>query len=443
MRVTSLSFAVISALLLLPREVLAEPNWPQWRGPSLNGTSPASGLPLTWGEADNVKWKIALPSWGGATPIVWGNRVFVVSPSGASDKAAEGTIARRFPRSKRGQPGGPDILLLCFNAVDGAKLWSRPLSGGNALFGKQNMASPSPVTDGRHVWAVTGTGVVSAFDFDGSVRWQRNLQSDYGEFGLYWGYASSPLLYDGKLFIEVLHMKGPSYLIALDAATGKTVWTHNRVTDATRECPDAYTTPTILSHGGRTELIVTGADYVTAHDLATGTEFWRSAGLNPDKKGNYRIVASPVTAGNLVFAPTRVRPLLALRGGGSGDVTTTHLAWKLDKGGPDVPTPICDGRYLYLINDKGIAHCLDIKTGAVLYGPHRTAIGTVSASPVLADGKIYIINENCTTTVYKAGPKFEILATNELDDEYTISTIAPAGKHLFIRSSSHLYCIGQ
>ena len=150
-----------------------------------------------------------------------------------------------------------------------------------------------------------------------------------------------------------------------------------------------------------------------------------------------------VTAGELVFAPTRVRPLLALRGGGSGDVTTTHLAWKLDKGGPDVPTPICDGRYLYLINDKGIARCLDVKTGAVLYGPQRTAIGTVSASPVLADGKVYIINENCTTTVYKAGPKFEILATNELDDEYTISTIAPAGKHLFIRSSSYLYCIGQ
>ncbi len=123
MRVASLSFVVSSALLFMTGEIRAEQNWPQWRGPGLNGTSPASGLPVTWSEANNVKWKIALPSWGGATPIVWGNRVFVISPSGASDKTAKDSIARRFPRSKRGQPGGPDILLLCFNTVDGAQLW--------------------------------------------------------------------------------------------------------------------------------------------------------------------------------------------------------------------------------------------------------------------------------------------------------------------------------
>lgn len=437
-----LSAGIVITCCLVTADLRGESNWPQWRGPQLNGTSTASDLPVTWSEDENIKWKVPLPSWGGSTPIVWGTRVFVVSPS-APEQAQEGSVARRFPRSSRGQPGGPDILLMCLSTADGSTAWTRKLSGGNTLYGKQNMASPSPVTDGKHVWAVTGTGKVTAFDFDGNQQWQRDLQRDYGEIGLYWGYASSPLLHDGKLFIQVLHMKGPSYILALDALTGKTIWKRNRVTDATRECPDAYTTPTILAHAGRTELIITGADYITAHEPATGEELWRSGGLNPDNKGNYRIVSSPVTEGEVVIAPTRVRPLLAVRGGGSGDVTDTHRLWQLDKGGPDVPTPACDGKYLYLVDDKGIARCLDIKSGKVLYGPQRTSVGTVSASPVLADGKLYIINENAVTTVYKAGPKFEVLSTNKLEDEYTIATIAPSGKHLFIRTSSHLYCIGR
>ncbi|MCK6486347.1 MAG: PQQ-like beta-propeller repeat protein [Phycisphaerae bacterium] len=425
----------------------AADHWPQWRGPHRNGVSPARNLPLTWSETKNIAWKTPLPGWGGATPIVWGDRVFVTSPSKKPDAQADAAVGRRLPRAGRADPGGPRLLLLCFSRKDGKQLWQRELGDGNVLYGKQNMASPSAVTDGRHVWAVTGTGVVSAFDMDGKPVWRYELQKQHGDFGLYWGYASSPLLYDGKLIVEVLHgatTQNPSYVIAFDAAGGRVLWRVERKTDATRECPDAYTTPTVAKKGDRVEIIVSGANWVTAHNPSDGSELWRAGGLNPDDQGNYRIVNSPVAIGDLILAGSRVRPLLALRAGGSGDVTSTHVAWKYEsKNGPDVPTPVCDGRHVYLVDDRGITTCLDAKTGNAVWGPQRTAVGTVSSSPVLADQKLYVTNEGATTTVLAAGPEFKVLATNQLDDEYTIASMAVAGSQIFVRSSGNLYCIAQ
>lgn len=421
--------------------------WPQWRGPTRNGVSTARNLPRTWSETKNIAWKTPLPGWGGATPILWGDRLFVTSPSKKPEKEADAAVGRRLPRAGRADPGGPKLLLLCFSRKDGKMLWQRELGDGNVLYGKQNMASPSAVTDGNHVWAVTGTGIVSAFDMDGKPAWRYELQKQHGDFGLYWGYASSPLLYDGKLIVEVLHgstTQEPSYVIAFDAASGRVLWRVERRTDATRECPDAYTTPTVAKKGNRVEIIVSGANWVTAHDLADGRELWRAGGLNPDDQGNYRIVNSPVAVGDLILAGSRVRPLLALRPGGRGDVTSTNVAWKYEaKNGPDVPTPVCDGRHVYLVDDRGIATCLDAGSGAVVWGPQRTAVGTVSASPVLADGKLYVTNEGATTTVLAAGPEFKVLATNQLDDEYTIASMAAAGSQLFMRTSGNLYCIAE
>ncbi len=420
-------------------------NWPQWRGPHHNGVSDATGVPTTWSETENIAWKVPLPSWSGATPIVWGDRVFVMSPSKPTADAKGVGVARRLPGVGRERPGGPDILLLCFGRKDGKLLWQRRLASDNTLYGKQNMASPSPVTDGKLVWALTGTGALAAFDFSGKEVWRHNLQDEYGQFGLNWGYASSPLLYDGMLIVQVLHgsrTQNQSYVVAFDSPTGKVVWKVERKTDATRECPDAYTTPVVSKHAGRTDLVILGADYVTGHDPKTGREIWRAGGLNPQRRGNYRIVASPVAMGGFIYAPTRVRPLLALRAGGRGDVTTSNLAWRFDdKVGPDVPTPVCDGKHLYLVNDRGYASCLDAKTGEVVWGPQRTAPGTVSASPVLADGRIYITNETATTTVLAIGPQFKILHTNQLDDGYTLATPTFAGLQIFIRTSTHLYCI--
>jgi outer membrane protein assembly factor BamB len=437
--------AVFACLVYLSATLTrAGDDWPQWRGPTLDGVSTCTNLPTEWSEDKNVIWKVPLPSWSGATPIVSGDRVFVMSASRPESRAAD-RDQRSARRAKRSDPGGPEILLLCFRKADGHLLWQRTLDQGNRLHFKQNLASPSPVTDGRHVWALTGTGVLTAFDLEGNPRWRSDLQAQYGPFGLKYGYASSPLLYQGLVIVQVLHgtnTDGPSYLVAFNGGDGTIAWHHQRQTDAPDECPDAYTTPTVSTGTARDDLIVSGADYVTGHDPRTGREIWRAGGLNPERQGNYRICGSPVPVGDLIIAPSRVKPVLALRAGGTGDVTDSHFAWKLEKGGPDVPTPVSDGRHVFVVNDSGLVTCVDARSGQVLWGPQRTARGTVSASPLLADGKLYLTNESATTTVLQAAPQFRVLATNQLDDDYTLASLATAGRHIFLRTSTHLYCLG-
>ena len=395
-------------------------NWPQWRGPDLNGVSAERNLPLKWTAAENVAWKLAMPDRSGSTPIVWGERVFL--------NVAE----------------GDELSLWCVDRSKGAVVWKRGLGGGNQRMRKHNMSSPSPVTDGKSVWVMTGTGVLKGFDFEGRELWSRDLQKDYGAFGLNWGYASSPLLHEDSLYVQVLHgmnTDDPSYVLRIDKKTGKTLWKVERPTDAERESPDAYTTPALLRVGKAIEIVVSGGDYVTGHDPATGRELWRAGGLNPERNPFYRVVASPIVSDGLVYVPTRVKPLLVLRAGGRGDVSKSHLAWSTENG-PDVPTPVTDGRHLYVVNDRGIVWSFDAKTGKEVYGQQRLKSGTYSASPVLADGKIYVTNEDGVTSVIKAGPQFEVLAENDLA-EYTLSSPAISEGQLFIRTANHLYAIGQ
>jgi outer membrane protein assembly factor BamB len=394
-------------------------NWPQWRGPSLNGVSGEKNLPLKWSKTENITWKLAVPAFTGSTPAIWGDHIFL--------HVADGR----------------DMHLWAVDRNRGVALWKKHLSGGDAHLMKQNMSSPSPVTDGRSVWVMTGTGVLKAFDFAGNELWMRDIQREYGRFGLQWGYASSPLLHEQALYVQVLHgmrTDDPSYLLRIDKATGKTVWKVERRTRARFESPDAYTTPALLRYGANTEVVITGADVVTGHDLATGAELWRADGLNPRNEGDYRIVASPVVFGDFIYAPTRERPMLALKAGGRGDVTKTHVLWSFENG-PDVPTPVTDGTYLYVVNDRGIVSCLDAKTGKEIYGRTRIRSGTYSGSPVLADGRIYVTNEDGVTVVYKAGPAFEVLAENDLDD-YTLSSPSISDGQIFIRTSKFLYAIG-
>jgi outer membrane protein assembly factor BamB len=409
--------------------VMAAPsaeNWPQWRGPSLNGLSGEKNLPVRWSKTENVTWKLDLPAWSGSTPIVWGDRIFL--------NVAEDLRQRQ----------GDNLFLWCVDRNKGTVLWKRPLGGGNHQERKQNMSTPSPVTDGAHVWAMTGTGIIKAFDFAGSEQWARDLQKEYGRFGLNWGYGSSPMLHGGALFVQVLHgmrTDDPSYLLRIDAATGKTIWRVERPTQARFESPDSYTTPALVRSGTTSEIVITGGDVVTGHDPETGKELWRANGLNPGNDGSYRIVASPVVHGDLIVAPSRERPMLVLKAGGRGDVTRSHLLWSFGNG-PDVPTPVTDGTYLYVINDRGIVWCLDPKTGKEVYGRQRLRPSTYSGSPVLADGKIYITNEDGLTSVVKAGPSFAVLAENDFDD-YTLSSPAISEGQIFIRTAKFLYCIGK
>ncbi|MCA1604914.1 MAG: PQQ-binding-like beta-propeller repeat protein [Acidobacteria bacterium] len=395
-------------------------NWPQWRGPLLNGVSNEKNLPLKWSAEENIAWKVAMPGWSGSTPVIWRDRIFM-------------NVA-----------DGDNLFLWSVNKANGTVLWKKLLGSGNVKMRKQNMSSPSPVTDGKSVYVMTGTGVLKGFDFKGTELWSRDIQKDYGEFGLNWGYASSPLLWEDSLYLQVLHgMKtdDPSYVLRINAKTGKTVWKVERPTNAVRESPDSYSTPGLLRQGKNVEIVITGGDCVTGHDPATGKELWRANGLNPDNNPFYRIVASPVIYNDIIYAPTRVKPLLALKAGGRGDITTSHVLWSTANG-PDVPTPVTDGKYFYVVNDKGVMWCLDARTGKEVYGPQRVKTGTYSSSPVLADGKIYVTNEDGVTTVVKSGPVFAVLAENALND-YCLSSPAISDGQIFLRTANTLFCIGK
>ena len=413
------SLAVVMTLLVVVGVARAD-NWPQWRGPSLNGVSNEKNLPVKWTTDENVAWKVAMPGYSGSTPIIWRDRIFL-------------NVA-----------DGDNLFLWCLNKSNGELVWKQPLGSGNVKMRKQNMSSPSPVTDGRSVYVMTGTGILKGFDFTGKELWTRDIQKEYGQFGLQWGYASSPLLHEDSLYVQVLHgMKtdDASYVMRIDKNNGKTLWKVDRPTSAIRESPDSYTTPALLRYGKTTEIVITGGDCVTGHDPANGKELWRANGLNPDNNPSYRIVASPIIFDNIIYAPTRIRPLLALKAGGRGDITNSHVLWSTGNG-PDVPTPVTDGKYFYIVNDRGIMFCLDAKTGAEVYGQQRIKPGTYSGSPVLADGKIYVTNEDGLTTVVAAGPKFEVLAENPLND-YVLSSPAISDGQIFIRTAQHLYAIGK
>ncbi len=394
-------------------------NWPQWRGPSLDGASAEKGLPSKWSTEEGVTWKLALPGRSGATPIIWNDHVFL-------------NVA-----------DGDDLQLWDVARATGKLRWKQKLAGGNYKINKQNMSSPSPVTDGRTVFVMTGVGIFKAFDFTGKEIWSRDIQKEYGKFGLNWGYASSPLLWGGALYVQVLHgMKtdDPSYLLRIDPQSGKTLVRMERATDAVVESPDSYTTPQIWKEGKQQELIITGGDVVTGHDPASLKELWRANVLNPGNNPMNRIIASAVVKDGLIYCPTRVKPLTALRPGGRGDVTATHVVWQ-NPNGPDVPSPVTDGKYLFVANDRGILWCLDAKTGKEIWGGQRIKAAIYSASPVLADGKLYVTSEDGLVTVVKAGPTFEVLAENDMK-EYTLSSPAISDGQIFIRTAGALYAIG-
>lgn len=433
-----LVLALLAAAVAAPATA-ASGNWPQWRGPHGNGSSDATGLPVRWSATENIIWKTKLPSWAAATPIVWGDTVFVTS-------AEEGSSPNR--QNARLLGGGDQardrLYLIAVNRATGAVRWQQPMGRGNRIGNKQNMASPSPVTDGKRVWAINGNGELRCFDFSGRLLWMRDLQKDYGKFGVQFGYASSPVLHEGKLYLQNLqgmYTDDPSYVLAVDGGSGKTLWKVERPTDAVHESPDSYSTAALAEVAGETLLIVSGGDYVTAHDLKTGRERWRAGGLNPNKATNFRTIASSLVVGGIVLAPSRRRPFIAFRTDGAGDVTDSKRLWSTDYG-PDVPTPTSDGERFYIIDDKGIALCLRVRDGSVVWDRKRIEPGTYSASPLLADGKIYAVNEEGATTVLKAGDNFEILAVNRLDD-YTLASPAAAGNRLFIRTAEYLYCIGK
>jgi outer membrane protein assembly factor BamB len=359
--------------------------WPRWRGPSGQGHVVGTNYVDTWSNTENVQWRVDVPGRGHSSPIVWANHIFLTTAT----------------------EGGREMSMLAYDRQTGKRLWETvvPTEGVEHVYPKNSRASATPVTDGQHVWASFGTHGLAAFDFDGNIVWQARL----GSLDNYHGSAGSPVLYKDRIFLFQDHdgtSNLGSFVAAFDAKTGRTLW----MTDRTATV--GWGTPIVVRVDDHDELIVSSQRSVQAYDPDTGAELWTVQGMTRE------VIPTPVVGHDLVFASSgRAGPTLAIRPGGSGDVTDTHVTWRSPKGSPFVPSGIIHGDLLYLINDmQSILTVFDAASGELAY---QSRLGEpvregFSVSPVAVGDKLFFTNDNGQTFVVRAGPTFELLHVNEL-----------------------------
>jgi len=448
------------AALLLGRGARAQAargqNWGNWRGPTYDGSSDATGLPVRFSPTEGLRWTAALPGPAAATPVVWGNAVFVSTVD---------LQARQ-------------LMALCLDRATGKERWRRAVGSGYRPGGqgneiqlddKSNYASPSPATDGRHVVFFYGNGDLTVFDLAGKQLWARNLQKEDGDFAFSFTFSTSPLLWGGRLYMQVLQRDAPigargragaqSYLLALDPATGRQQWRAVRPpgVDAGAESLEAYSTPMPFQHGGRREILIAGGDILSGHDPATGREFWRWGTWNEDpgvpssryRRKDFRLVPSPVAGGGVVLGcGPKTKPVYAVKAGLTGDVSETGLAWRSEVRGDvtaDVPTPAFHRGRFYVVSDlKKALSAVDARDGRVLWTVPMPARTPVWASPTVADGKVYAMSQEGEVLVFDA-EKGTLLASNAMaEGERDLrSCVAIAGGNLFVRTNTRLYCVGK
>lgn len=422
---TSLFVLLVAALA--PQAPARSENWPNWRGPALDGVAAGTGYATTWSPEAHVAWKVTLPGLGASTPAVWGDSIVLTCAIDGKDAA------------------------ICFDRA-GKEIWRRIL--GPEKPGKHAKATgcnPSPVTDGKHVWVYFKSGELAALDLaTGAVAWQENLQERFGEDTLWWDLGTSPMLTKDAVVVAVMQT-GPSYLAAFGRTDGKLLWKHDRNLDAPEEAAQSYSTPLVVKgeekFGEPAEVIfVLGADHVTAHDAADGRELWRVGGLNPAGEKYFRSIASPVVADDLVIAPyARGSTLTAVKRGGKGDVTKSHVVWARKDLGADVPTPAFQAGKLVVCTDQGKVACLDAPTGKTRWeGELPKNRHAYSASPVLVDGKILVTREDGQSAVL-AGPegaagRFEVVGEGSVG-EMTVATPVCVDGGILLRTHDSLWCI--
>lgn len=384
--------------------------WPRWRGPSGQGLATGTGYPDTWSPTQGVLWKTPVPGTGNSSPIVWGDHIFVTSS----------------------YEGGRKLSLLAYRRSDGRLLWETPAPAGRTDSGahyKNGHASSTPATDGRLVYVLFGARGLFAFDFTGKLAWQRDL----GPMDAYHGAAGSPLLYRDRIVLYQDQFSG-SFIAAFDTRTGRELWRTRR------DASVGWGTPIAIRAWQRDEIIVNGQQHVTSYDPITGRELWRCGGTT------YEVIPTPVVGYGMVFCSSgRAGPTLAIKPGGSGDVSRTHLAWESPRGSPFVPSPILYGEQLYMINDMAsIVTSLSATTGQSLW---QGRLGVAqregfSASPVAVDGKIFFTNDDGETFVLRAGPKFELMHVNQLGESILASPALVDGRWYF-RAQRNLYAVGR
>lgn len=386
--------------------------WPRWRGPSGQGHVAGSGYPDSWSavgpQTENVLWKVKVPGRGNSSPIVWGDRIFL-------------TTARE---------DGERRSVLCYRRADGRLMWETfaPNADPEDAHPKNTRASSTPVTDGERVYAYFGNHGLMAVDFAGKRLWHVPM----GPFTAYHGIASSPLLHRGKVIVMQDH-SGTSFIAAFDANTGRELWRTQRPTKV------GWNTPVAIEVGGREEIVASGQQQVIAYDPETGRELWSARG------NTYEAIPTPVVGHDLVFVSSgRGGPTLAIRPGGKGDVTESHVVWKAPQGSPFVPSPIVYGDQLYMVNDMAaVATSYRATTGELLW---QGRLGSArregfSASPVAVGGKVFFTNDDGETFVLQAGPEFELVRVNRLG-ERTLASPALVDGRWYFRTEGHLVAIG-
>lgn len=391
-------------------------DWPEFRGPTGQGISPAKNVPVRWSGTENVAWKTALPAAGWSSPVLVKQRLYL---TGA--------------RPAAGGSKGLELAVLCLDARSGAILWSTNVlnpEDGAALHKKNSYASPTPVVADGRIYAHFGHLGTACLDLKGHVVW-RQTSLNYPPMH---GNGGSPVL-AGDLLVFSCDGFSEPFVVALDRKDGRVRWKTRRPNDAVPR-KFSFSTPLLITHAGRKELISPGAGGTYAYDPATGRLLWQVGTGN-----GFSVVPRPVFAHGLIFVNTDYDfpKLYAIRPGGDGDVTATHLAWQTGRGAPSTPSTLVVGDELYFVSDAGIATCADARTGKVHWNERLG--GGFSASPFVAEGRVYFQNEEGVGTVVKAGRQFELLAKNELG-ERTLASAVPDDGALYLRGAEHLYRIG-
>lgn len=398
----------------------AASDWPCWRGPDGLGISADSGFPTEWSRSDGPQWVVSVPGRGASSPVVVGDRVILTAQT-------------------------PDTALhvLAFRRETGATLWDRTVGEGTAKAHQlHNMATPTAASDGRHVWAMFGTGDLACLDSGGQVVWKRPLGAEYGAYTANHGYGSSPMLREGRLYVAMMH-QGSSYLLALDARTGTNLWKVDRNLKAREEANDSYSSPIFVRDGSSTDVVMAGAEAVTAYDPTTGALRWIVKDLNVPHPYGRTISGLAASDGLVVTVASGFQNrgyATAIRTGGVGDVSKSHRAWTQNKFTPDCPTPVFQGGWLFMIRDDGMASCLDPKTGEARW-QERLFTENVKVSPVAADGRVFFTSGQANTVVVRAAPTLEILSRNVWNEE-TLSSLALSDGQIFLRTVEGLACIG-
>jgi outer membrane protein assembly factor BamB len=418
-----------------------EPVWNQWRGRDGQGISTDTHLPTEWSTTKNVLWSTPIAGRGFSSPVVWNDVIFLTT-------SVEGEVvpaSKTAPHVLGGEPFvHPDAVagdkrhtlkVLALNRTTGKMLWERTAYDGPVFDARHkagSYANTTPATDGRYVFAWFGSEGLYAYDFNGRLAWKKSF-GGIPAFGM--GTGSSPVLFENLLILQCDEDNGDkSFIVALERSSGKEVWR------TARPVQGSWTTPVIARGPTRTELIASGNEFIIGYDPRTGKEFWRAQGT-----GGWT-VPTPIAAQGIVVASAAhpVKRAIAVKLGGSGDLTgTPQIAWEHTRGTGYTPSSIAYGDYAYLLTDAGLVTCLDIKTGEMKYeGARPPKPARVWSSPIAFDGKILVTNEAGETHVIAAGPKFEILRTNTLDEPVYASPAA-AGGTLYIRTATKLYAIKE